>query len=140
MPGDRFPLRFVLSALVNSVLIADDRWLNVTGTVLITVVVIWWLVSPIVDARRMERHVEQNPELLRNEAIGKEVTALSAFALEDGLHTGVVLLHAEKWKAQCTAGPAPLRGDRLIVSGRCGLTLEVRVVAVTPATQASAES
>ena len=111
MPGHSFQLRFVLTLLVKGALVAvaallilaDDRWLNLTGTALISGVVIWWLVAPIIDARRMERHVEQNPELLKNEAIGEEVTVLTEFASADGLHKGVVMLHAEKWQAQCTA-------------------------------------
>ena len=78
------------------------------------------------EARLNEKHVEANPHLLKNDAIGEEVRASRDFEAQSDMATGTVFFRGERWKACCSGGHIPKAGDILIVSGREGLTLVVR--------------
>jgi membrane protein implicated in regulation of membrane protease activity len=130
------PLKFALTILAYAIAVAASVWLMATavpslqviGVLLISGLIVCWLTLPILDARNMERHVDQNPHLLKNNAIGEVVTAVAEFEWRDGTAKGVVMLNGEKWRARCMAGLVPGAGERLRVSGRDGLTLHVRPV------------
>ncbi|MBB3232546.1 NfeD family protein [Halomonas stenophila] len=72
-----------------------------------------------------ERHVEQRPDLLRNDAIGERVRARGRFEIRDGMATGLVTLNGEQWKAYCP-DHVPEDGELLTVQRREGLTLYVQ--------------
>jgi membrane protein implicated in regulation of membrane protease activity len=128
------PLKFFLGVLGFSaalvvtlaLILSDSAPLRIAGALLAVLLLAWWLVAPLLDAHQSERHVEQFPELLRNNAIGKYVVAASDFRpAEDGA-SGTVLLNGEKWRARCAPDCLPERGQSLCVYGREGLTLLVR--------------
>ena len=105
---------------------SDSPVLKVAGAVIAIALVLGWLISPFVDARFWERHAEKFPELLKNEAIGRTVTALDAFTRVDGVAIGIVELNGEKWKARCIGESLPAAGQALVVRRREGLTLDVQ--------------
>ncbi len=127
------PLKFIAGvAVLGALLVAaalmvlsGDTVLRVAGIVLGTVCLGWWLLGPVLDARSSERHVENFPELLHNEAIGQPVTAVGDFRPGGRRPAGRVRLRGEQWRAECLSGDSPRDGERLRVRGREGLTLLV---------------
>lgn len=134
MHRQNIPLRFVLGLIALGVIVAvsvtlmlsENDAVRVAGIVIGSVILAWWLVAPLLDARSSERHVERYPELLRNNPVGERVVAAGPFRPAGQYATGAVILNGEKWKAHCRNGHLPAGGEVLRVHGREGLTLLVR--------------
>ena len=93
--------------------------------------VLWALVGFLgwhIDAWMNERRVGQNQEVLRNEDIGSTVIAKSRFKESGNFSFGKVELNGELWDARCTGILVPKEADTLVVTGRQGLELQVRLV------------
>lgn len=134
MHRQHIPLKFFLGLLgfgaalviVLILILSDSPPRRISGIVLGLVLIAFWLGSPLLDAHRSERHVENFPELLRNNAIGKHVVAVGDFIPGEYGKSGTVLLNGEKWRARCMSDSLPESGQTLCVAGREGLTLLVR--------------
>lgn len=106
--------------------ISDSAVLKSISAFIVAGYFVFLAASDWIEARLNEKHVEANPHLLRNDAIGEAVKVSGAFEVRSGTARGTVLLHGERWKASCSGSHVPETGDTLIVCGREGLTLVVR--------------
>lgn len=105
---------------------SETRIYQIAGAVLVVAFVLIMFASDWFDAWSNEKHVENNPHLLRNDAIGKRVTASGKFRVTGGVTTGLVILGGERWKARCLSNYLPEDGEILSVESREGLTLLVQ--------------
>lgn len=99
--------------------------LQVGGVILLPAFLLLCYAADWFAAWSNERHVEQRPDLLKNDAIGKRVRARGRFERRDGMAMGSVTLNGEQWKAYCP-DHVPEDGELLTVQRREGLTLYVQ--------------
>jgi membrane protein implicated in regulation of membrane protease activity len=119
-------IAFCLCVVVAAILLmSDNSALKAAGAVVLLVYFAGAFVSDWVLARQNEKHVEENPHLLKNEAVGETVTARGDFEPHSGASKGLVILHGSFWKAHCFGHHVPRDGDALLVHDRDGLTLIV---------------
>ena len=118
-----FGLCLVAAAIL---LMSEDSVLKLIGAGVLLGYLILASAGDWVLARQNERHVEENPHLLRNDAVGEIVTARGDFEAQTDSARGVVLLHGEIWRARCPGNHVPKDGDKMPVVSREGLTLVVQ--------------
>jgi membrane protein implicated in regulation of membrane protease activity len=119
-------IAFCLCVVVAAILLtSDNSALKATGAIVLLVYFAGAFVSDWVLARQNEKHVEENPHLLKNEAVGETVTASGDFEAQSGAAKGLVILHGAFWRAHCSGRHVPRDGDALLVHDRDGLTLIV---------------
>jgi membrane protein implicated in regulation of membrane protease activity len=104
---------------------SDSRANQIGGVSLLVAFLVLSLIWDWFEAWSNERHVKENPHLLKNDAIGERVTVSGKFYIDGGVATGVVVLSGVKWKARCPAEHLPEDGEILRVESRDGLTLLV---------------
>ncbi|SEL66335.1 NfeD family protein [Halomonas daqiaonensis] len=125
----RFFLRIALFVVVfgtaAALVLSEAPALRIGGVILLAAFLLIYYAADWFEAWSNERHVEQRPDLLRNDVIGKRVRARGRFDLRDGMATGLVMLNGEQWKAYCS-DHVPEDGELLTVHRREGLTLYVR--------------
>ncbi len=119
-------IAFCLCVIVAAILLtSDNSALKAAGAIVLLFYFAGAFVSDWVLARQNEKHVEENPHLLKNEAVGETVTASGDFEPQSGTAKGLVILHGAFWKAHCSGHHVPRDGDALLVQDRDGLTLIV---------------
>lgn len=132
MPYRRL-LRFLATALIYGVavlgiailFVGDSGVLKVGGVALLGAFVMLRAAQDWFEAHENERHVENFPELLRNDPRGKRVIAAGDFTDGDGGAVGSVSFRGEQWRARCVTSDVPRDREALRVCGRDGLTLLV---------------
>jgi membrane protein implicated in regulation of membrane protease activity len=133
MANPNHPRKHLISAIAGGaafvsagmLLMSESRALQVIGAVIAVALVVAWMALPFLDARSMERHAEEYPELLKNEFIGRNVVAFGSFRLTGDLSEGHVILDGERWISRCQTDYSPSDGELLRVQSREGLTLVV---------------
>jgi membrane protein implicated in regulation of membrane protease activity len=134
MMDRRFLSRLVLGAIAflvflmagGLVVMTESPVLKAVGAVVAVAYVVFLFVSDLIEARLNEKHVEEHPHLLKNEAVGETVTVSGDFEVQSGSAKGMVVLHGAQWKAYCAGDHVPKDGDTLLVRAREGLTLVVQ--------------
>jgi len=97
--------------------------LPVSWPALLVVIVLINLAGDVVFAVRNERSLARGGANLRNDMVGCRVTAEDRFTPAGGSYRGIVFLSGERWQAAC--GHRAETGERLAVTGRRGLVLDV---------------
>lgn len=120
-------IAFCLCAIVAATFfMSENSTLKAIGAILLSTYLFAAFATDWFLAMRNEKHVEDNPHLLKNEAVGETVTVSGDFEVQSGTASGVVILHGAIWKAYCSGCPAPRDGDAMVVLAREGLTLVVQ--------------
>ena len=105
-------------------------WLRNVGTVLfavfVAIVILYIAFGDATDAMENERYVEENPEHVYSEDIGRTVTAIADFSPGSSSSTGKVSLGGETWDAVYEGHPPPSKGDKLVIAQRDGLKFIVK--------------
>ncbi|MGM0927734.1 MAG: NfeD family protein [Pseudomonadota bacterium] len=123
----RIAILVVVIGTVATLVLSEVPPLRIGAVILLAALLLIHFAADWLEAWSNERHVEQRPDLLRNDVIGKRVRARGLFDLRDGMATGLVILSGEQWKAYCS-DHVPEDGELLTVHHREGLTLYVRSV------------
>jgi hypothetical protein len=93
MPERDIPSKIVLGTIAFGLCFIVGAILKTIGTVLLISYLVFCLGLDWIAAWSNERHVEENPHLLKNEAIGETVTVNGDFEAQAGAAKGFVFLH-----------------------------------------------
>ncbi|MGD8339418.1 MAG: NfeD family protein [Gammaproteobacteria bacterium] len=120
-------IAFCICIVVAAILLAaESAALKAIGATVLLAYLALAFASDWILAWHNEKHVEENPHLLKNDAVGETVTVSGNFEASSGAARGLVVLHGVTWKAYCSESHVPKDGDVMVVRDREGLTLVVQ--------------